>query len=103
MTTKVENILENHCVRALKESESSWSVNTFSTVRERIKKMIYANAYRNMINDGDSQTSPLPTFPEGGRTSVHRLKVFTLDFIKSDTKNKHLGRVVESWVKITQG
>ena len=25
------------------------------------------------INNGDSQTSPLPTFPEGGGTSVHRL------------------------------
>ena len=38
-------------------------------------KIIYANVYRNTINDGDSQTSPLPTFPEGGGggTSVHRL------------------------------
>ena len=25
------------------------------------------------INDGDSQTSPLPIFPEGVGTSVHRL------------------------------
>ena len=30
------------------------------------KKIIYANVYRNTINDGDSQTSPLPIFPEGG-------------------------------------
>ena len=30
------------------------------------KNMIYANVYRNMINDGDSQMSPLPIFPEGG-------------------------------------
>ena len=37
------------------------------------QKIIYANLYRNTINDGDSQTSPLPIFPEGGRTSVHRL------------------------------
>ena len=37
------------------------------------KNMIYANLYRNTINNGDSQTSPLPTFPEGGGTSVHRL------------------------------
>ena len=37
------------------------------------KNMIYANVYRNMINDGDSQTSPLPIFPEGVGTSVHRL------------------------------
>ena len=36
------------------------------------KKLIYANVYRNTINDGDSQTS-LPIFPEGGGTSVHRL------------------------------
>ena len=36
------------------------------------KKIIYANVYRNTINDGDSQTSPLPIFPGGG-TSVHRL------------------------------
>ena len=27
-----------------------------------------------MINDGDSQTSLLPIFSEGGGTSVHRLK-----------------------------
>ena len=38
------------------------------------KKLIYANVYRNTINDGDSQTSPLPIFPEGGGTSVHRLQ-----------------------------
>ena len=38
-------------------------------------KIIYANVYRNTINDGDSQTSPLPIFPEGGRMSVHRLIV----------------------------
>ena len=30
------------------------------------KKLIYANLYRNTINDGDSQTSPLPIFTEGG-------------------------------------
>ena len=30
------------------------------------KKIIYANVYRNTINDGDSQTSPLPMFPQGG-------------------------------------
>ena len=39
----------------------------------RKNKIIYANVYRNTINDGDSQTSPLPIFPEGGGTSVHRL------------------------------
>ena len=37
------------------------------------KKKIYANVYWNTINDGDSQTSPLPIFPTGGGTSVHRL------------------------------
>ena len=34
-----------------------------------------ANLYRNTINDGDSQTSSLPIFPEGVGTSVHRLKL----------------------------
>ena len=37
------------------------------------KKIIYVNLYRNTINDGDSQTSPLPIFPAGVGTSVHRL------------------------------
>ena len=50
---------------------------TFSTVGEKNKKIIYANEYWNTINDGDSQTSPLPIFPEGGGTSVHRLFRFT--------------------------
>ena len=30
------------------------------------QKIIYANVYRNTINDGDSQTSLLPIFSEGG-------------------------------------
>ena len=37
------------------------------------QKIIYANVYRNTINDGDSQLSSLPIFPEGVGTSVHRL------------------------------
>ena len=37
------------------------------------KKIIYADVYRNTIDDGDSQTSPLPIFSGGGGTSVHRL------------------------------
>ena len=37
------------------------------------QKIIYANVYRNTINDGDSQTSLLPIFSDGGGTSVHRL------------------------------
>ena len=37
------------------------------------QKIIYANVYRNTINDGDSHTSPLPIYTEGGTTSVHRL------------------------------
>ena len=44
----------------------------FST-SERTKKIIYGNLYRNTIKDGDSQTCPLPIFPEGVGTSVHRL------------------------------
>ena len=27
------------------------------------------------LTDGDSQTPPLPSFPEGGGTSVHRLRL----------------------------
>ena len=38
-----------------------------------MKQKIYANVYRNTIKDGDSQTSLLPIFSEGGGTSVHRL------------------------------
>ena len=41
--------------------------------RKNEKTIIYANVYRNKINDGDSQTSALPIFHEGGGTSVHRL------------------------------
>ena len=39
------------------------------------KKIMYANVCRNTFNDGDSQTSPLPIFPEGVGTSVHRLYI----------------------------
>ena len=55
----------------------------FSTISERTKTLTYANVYRNTINDGDSQTSPLPIFPEGGGTSVHRLVrlVISLDAV----------------------
>ena len=42
------------------------------------KKKMYANVYQNTINDGDSQTPPLPIFPEGGGTSVHRLLFLNL-------------------------
>ena len=51
------------------------------------KKIIYANVYRNTINDGDSQTSPLPIFPEGVGTSVHRL------FMNEDDVTRLGGRV----------
>ena len=44
--------------------------------RRKNKKIIYANVYWNTINHGHSQTSPLPIFPEGGVTSVHRLYDF---------------------------
>ena len=37
------------------------------------QKIIYANVYRNTINEGDSQMSPLPIFPEGVETSVQEL------------------------------
>ena len=45
----------------------------FQLPDETTTKIIYANVYRNTINDGDSQTSLLPIFSEGGGTSVHRL------------------------------
>ena len=38
----------------------------FQLSEKEQKKIIYANVYWNTINDGDSQTSPLPIFPEGG-------------------------------------
>ena len=39
------------------------------------QKIIYANVYPNTINDGNSQTSLLPIFSEGGGTSVHWLSI----------------------------
>ena len=46
------------------------------------QKTIYANVYRNKINDGDSQTSLLVIFSEGGGTSVHRVgKAFSCDHL----------------------
>ena len=40
------------------------------------QKIIYANVYPNTINDGNSQTSLLPIFSEGGGTSVHSANLF---------------------------
>ena len=49
-----------------KSPESCWSVNTFSSVRWKTKKIIYANVFWNTINYGDSQTSLSPIFLRGG-------------------------------------
>ena len=38
----------------------------------RQNKIIYANVYRNTINDSESQASPLRLFPEGGGASTDR-------------------------------
>ena len=53
------------------------------------QKIIYANVCRNMINDGDSQRSPLPIFPEGVGTSVHRLLETKKEF-RSWQREMHL-------------
>ena len=47
------------------------------TTNQRLSPSIWGNG--NTIIVGDSQTSPLPIFSEGGGTSVHRLQfvVFT--------------------------
>ena len=69
---------ENNCVYALKESPVVLVCQHFFNCQmKQQQKIIYANVYRNTINDGDSQTSLLPFFSEGGGTSVHRLKLKT--------------------------
>ena len=54
------------------------------------KNIIYANVYRNTINDGDSQTPPLPISPEGGGTSLHRLPFGCSFFDGGSTVNRLL-------------
>ena len=54
------------------------------------KNIIYANVYRNTINDGDSQTSPLAISPDGGGTSVHRLPFGCSFFDGGSTVNRLL-------------
>ena len=49
----------------------------FNCQMKQQQKIIYANVYRNMINDSDWQTSLLPIFFKGGGTSVHRLLFVT--------------------------
>ena len=71
-------ILGGHCVKMFGEpvhGRQSYFL-TYMCLFNRQRKnknIIYANLYRNTINNGDSQTSPLPIFHEGGGTSVHRL------------------------------
>ena len=65
---KVENIRENDCVRAVLQDSIVVLVckHIFNRQRNNNKKMIYVSVYRNMTNDGDSQTSLSPIF-FGGR------------------------------------
>ena len=66
-------------MRALKESPDVLVCqHLINCQMKQQQKIIYANVYRNTINDGDSQTSLLPIFSEGGWTSVHRLVFPTL-------------------------
>ena len=45
-------------------------------MKQQQQQIIYANVYRDTINDSDSQTSLLPIFSEGVGTSVNRLLFF---------------------------
>ena len=74
LAINVEKIRENNCVRDLKEFPVLLVCqHLFKCQIKQQQKIIYANVYRNTINDGDSQTSLLPIFSEGGGASVHRL------------------------------
>ena len=55
----------------------------FNCQMKQQQKIIYANVYGNTINDGDSQTSLLPIFSEGGGMSVHRLSNPSLGQLES--------------------
>ena len=63
---------------------------TLFNCQRKNKNIIYANVYRNTINDGDSQTSPLPISPEGGGTSIHRLLFGCSFFDGGSTVNRLL-------------
>ena len=45
-------------------------------MKQQQQQIIYANVYRDTINDSDSQTSLLPIFSEGVGRSVNRLLFF---------------------------
>ena len=74
----IQFFLGGHCVKMFgqpvhrRQSYFSTYWCLFNCQRKN-KKIIYANVYRNTINDGDSQKFPLPIFPERVGTSVHRL------------------------------
>ena len=74
---KVENIRENNYACALKESRV---VLVCQHLFNLFRKKNYANVHRNMINDGNSQTSLLPIFSVGRGTSVYRLSTRCSDF-----------------------
>ena len=88
-------ILGGHCVKMFgwlvhrRQSYFSTYMCLFNCQRKN-KKIIYANVYRNTINDGDSQTSPLPISPEGGGKSVHRLPFGCSFFDGGSTVNRLL-------------
>ena len=46
--------------------------------QKKNKNIIYANVYRNTINDSDLQTSPLPIFPEGGAVCTQAMDIMKL-------------------------
>ena len=64
------------------------------------QQIIYANVYRNTINDGDSQTSLLPIFSEGAGTSVHRRLNWVLEIQKRDDYENQLHFIHEIRTKV---
>ena len=60
--------------------EQFFDLNVPFQLSAKNQQIIYAIVYWN-TNGGDSQTSPLPIFPEGWGTSVHRLRIISLDFL----------------------
>ena len=72
----------------------------FNCQMKKQQKIIYANVYRNTINDGDSQTSLLPIFCEGRGTSVHRLRWETI--LKSILGTIQWPNVIYTKIKFTK-
>ena len=79
-STSISGFLGGYCVKMFgqpvhrRQSYFLTYMYLFNCPRKN-KKIIYANVYWNTINDGDSQMSPLPIFPDGGGMSVYRLNI----------------------------